>query len=53
MLELGQNGVFAGSIQILVLLLAISIHESAHALVALRAGDSTGADLGRISRRGR
>ncbi len=49
MLELGQNGVFAGSIQILVLLLSISIHESAHALVALRAGDSTGADLGRIS----
>lgn len=49
MLELGQNGVFAGAIQILVLLLAISVHESAHALAALRAGDSTGADLGRIS----
>ena len=49
MLELGQNGVFAGAVQILVLLLAISIHESAHALAARRAGDSTGADLGRIS----
>lgn len=49
MLELGPNGVFAGAIQIMVVLLAIAIHESAHALIARRAGDSTGADLGRIS----
>jgi len=49
MLEAGQNGIFAGAVQFLVLLLAISIHESAHAFAALRAGDSTGADLGRIS----
>ncbi|MCP4202998.1 MAG: site-2 protease family protein [bacterium] len=49
MLDSGQNGLFAGAIQFLVLLLAISIHESAHAITALRAGDSTGAELGRIS----
>ena len=47
--ELGATGVFAGAIQILVLLLALSVHESAHAWTALRCGDSTGADLGRIS----
>ena len=40
---------FAGAVQLLVLLLAISIHESAHALAALKAGDSTGAEAGRIS----
>lgn len=49
MLDLDQNGLFAAAIQVLVVLLAISIHESAHALTALRAGDSTGADLGRVS----
>lgn len=33
----------------LAILIAISIHESAHALIALRLGDSTAADHGRIS----
>lgn len=49
MLDLGPNGFFAGAIQLLVVLLAIAIHESAHAMTALRAGDSTGSELGRIS----
>jgi Zn-dependent protease len=32
-----------------LLLLAVSVHESAHALAALKLGDSTAADQGRIS----
>lgn len=43
------NVLFTGGVQLLVLLLAISVHESAHALFALRAGDPTGAEAGRIS----
>ncbi|MFQ5525196.1 MAG: site-2 protease family protein [Thermoanaerobaculia bacterium] len=49
MIEAGPNGFFAGAIQFLVLLLAISVHESSHAIAALRAGDSTAAEQGRIS----
>jgi len=33
----------------LAILIAISVHESAHALIALRLGDKTAADLGRTS----
>lgn len=33
----------------LAILIAISVHESAHAVIALRLGDSTAADNGRIS----
>ena len=36
-------------IQLAVLLFAVSFHESAHALAALRLGDTTARDLGRIS----
>jgi Zn-dependent protease len=36
-------------IQLAVILFAISFHESAHALAALRFGDTTARDLGRIS----
>jgi Zn-dependent protease len=35
--------------QLAVILFAISFHESAHALVALKCGDPTARDLGRIS----
>ncbi len=49
MIETGPNALFAGAIQLLVILLAISVHEAAHAWSALRAGDPTGADLGRIT----
>lgn len=37
------------AVQILVLLFAVSFHESAHGWMALRCGDTTARDLGRIS----
>jgi len=37
------------AIQLAVILFAISFHESAHAFIALRFGDTTARDLGRIS----
>ena len=37
------------AVQIVVLLFAVSFHESAHAWVALKFGDTTARDLGRIS----
>jgi Zn-dependent protease len=37
------------AIQLAVILFAISFHESAHALAALKFGDTTARDLGRIS----
>ncbi|HYG62963.1 MAG TPA: site-2 protease family protein [Thermoanaerobaculia bacterium] len=40
---------FTGGVEILVLLLAISAHESAHAWTADRCGDSTARSLGRVS----
>lgn len=46
---MSEDQLFAGAIRFLVLLLSISLHESAHALTALRAGDETAAKLGRIS----
>jgi Zn-dependent protease len=46
---LDQNLIFSGGMQLLILLLAISVHESAHAWMALRCGDDTAAKLGRIS----
>ena len=48
-MQLDPNLLFGGLIQILVLLLAISIHESAHAWTAWRCGDPTAHDLGRVS----
>lgn len=41
--------VFSAIVQILILWLAISLHESAHAWVASRCGDTTARDLGRAS----
>lgn len=40
---------FVGAVELLILLLALSVHESAHAWAAERCGDSTGRDLGRVS----
>lgn len=40
---------FSGVVQLLILLLAISVHESAHAWTAYRCGDDTAAKQGRIS----
>ncbi len=36
-------------IQIVVLLFAVSFHESAHGYVAMKCGDNTARDLGRIT----
>ncbi len=44
-----QNLIFSGGMQLLILLLAISVHESAHAWVAARCGDDTASKLGRVS----
>jgi Zn-dependent protease len=40
---------FSTVVQVAVLLFAVSVHESAHGLVALKFGDTTARDLGRIS----
>ena len=44
-----ENFIFLAAVQILILVLAISIHEAAHAWVAERCGDPTASSLGRIS----
>ena len=36
-------------IQVVVLLFAVSFHESAHGFVAMKCGDNTARDLGRIT----
>lgn len=48
-MQLNPDLVISGVVQILVLLLAISAHECAHAWSAWRLGDSTAADLGRVT----
>ncbi len=40
---------FVTIVQVVVLVFAVSVHESAHGLVALRCGDTTARDLGRIT----
>lgn len=40
---------FSTVVQVAVLLFAVSVHESAHGLAALRFGDTTARDLGRIT----
>lgn len=44
-----ENQIFVAVVQFAVLLFAVSFHESAHGWVALRCGDTTARDLGRIS----
>ena len=46
---MSENFIFLAAIQLMILLLAISIHESAHAWVAAMLGDPTAKDLGRIT----
>ncbi|MDH3744555.1 MAG: site-2 protease family protein [Acidobacteriota bacterium] len=48
-MQLDPNFLFSGVVQILILLLAISVHESAHAWTAWRSGDSTAYDAGRVT----
>lgn len=48
-MELDQTLLFTGGIQLLLLLFAISIHESAHAWTAARSGDDTALGQGRVS----
>jgi Zn-dependent protease len=47
--NLDQTLLFVGAVQILILLLAISVHEAAHAWTAAVHGDRTAAELGRIT----
>lgn len=49
MFDLTPVQILYGLTSYVVLLLAISVHESAHAWAALRMGDDTAAQLGRIS----
>lgn len=46
---MNETFIFLAAVQLMILLLAISIHESAHALVSDWLGDPTGKDLGRIT----
>jgi Zn-dependent protease len=46
---LSPDELFKVIVQIVVLLFAVSVHESAHGWVALRCGDTTARDLGRIT----
>jgi Zn-dependent protease len=48
-MNIDQNLLFSGGMQLLILLLAISVHESAHAWTAARCGDDTALSLGRVS----
>jgi Zn-dependent protease len=48
-MDIDSNLLFAGSLQMLVLLLAVTAHEAAHSWTAWRLGDSTSRDLGRVS----
>jgi Zn-dependent protease len=43
------NQILFVALQVFVLVVAVSVHESAHGLVALACGDPTARDLGRIS----
>ncbi len=46
---MSPNQIFEVIVQVAVLLFAVSVHESAHGLAALRFGDTTARDLGRIT----
>ena len=46
---MSPDELFKVIVQIVVLLFAVSVHESAHGWVALRCGDTTARDLGRIT----
>ena len=48
-MEMESNQLFAGAVQMLILLLAISVHEAAHAWTAARCGDQTAQQQGRLT----
>lgn len=48
-MDLDPNTLIAAGVQILILLLAISCHEAAHAWTALKFGDRTAFEAGRVS----
>jgi Zn-dependent protease len=48
-MELNFNRVFTGIVQVLILLLAVSVHEAAHAWSSLRCGDDTAFRAGRLT----
>ena len=46
---MSPDALFQTVVQVVVLLFAVSVHESAHGWMALRCGDTTARDLGRIT----
>lgn len=48
-MDLDSNIVMTAVVQVLILLMAVSVHEAAHAWTALRCGDSTAYELGRVT----
>lgn len=48
-MNLDPNNLIAAGVQILILLMAISCHEAAHAWTALKCGDRTAYEAGRVS----
>lgn len=46
---MNPDQLFQAVVQVAVLLFAVSVHESAHGWVAMKCGDTTAHDLGRIS----
>ena len=48
-MNLDPNIVIMAVVQVLILLMAVSVHEAAHAWTALRCGDSTAFEAGRVS----
>ena len=48
-MNLDPDVVITAVVQVLILLMAISVHEAAHAWTALRCGDSTAYEQGRVS----
>jgi Zn-dependent protease len=48
-MSLDPNTVITAAVQLLILLMAISVHEAAHGWTALRCGDSTAFEAGRVS----
>ena len=48
-MNLDPNIVMTAVVQVLILLMAVSVHEAAHAWTALKCGDSTAYEAGRVS----
>jgi Zn-dependent protease len=48
-MNLDPNIVMTAIVQVLILLMAVSVHEAAHAWTAMRCGDTTAFEAGRVS----